>query len=324
MFIVLGASGHVGSAVARTLLEAGQPVTAVLHGAKDVDEWAARGAETCVVDVLDIDALREVLSRGRRAFLLNPPADPATDTDVGERTTALSIARALVGSGLEKAVAASTMGAQPGVRCGDLNTLYEFEQALEAVDVPVVINRGAYYFSNWDLQLDEAKGGHLTTMLPADLKMPMVAPEDLGRAAAQRLMEPDLASAIYSVEGPERYSPRDVADAFARSLGRDVELVVLPREHWISAYKEQGFSQAAAESYAKMTAVSVDDGFETPEDSDRGSITLQAYIHDLAGQGGGEGATEPLRAEGGGVRPRRRTPPVRSASRPNTRPLRRR
>ncbi|MET0336380.1 MAG: NAD(P)H-binding protein [Caulobacter sp.] len=282
MFIVLGASGHVGAAVAKTLIAAGEPVTAVLHNSHTAPEWEMRGAATAVVDVLDTDSLRGVLRTGTRVFLLNPPADPATDTDVGERMTALSIARAVDGSGLEKAVAASTMGAQPGVRCGDLNTLYEFEQALVAADVPVVINRGAYYFSNWDLQLDEARTGRLTTMLPADLTMPMVAPVDLGEAAAKRLMEPSVRPGTHNVEGPNRYSPRDVAKAFARSLGRDVELVVLPRSDWVDAYKAQGFSQAAAESYAKMTAVTVDDGFDPPQQSDRGSTTLDAYLGELA------------------------------------------
>lgn len=58
MFIVLGASGHVGSATARALLEAGQPVTAVLHDPSKAPDWQARGARTATLDVRDSDALR--------------------------------------------------------------------------------------------------------------------------------------------------------------------------------------------------------------------------------------------------------------------------
>lgn len=283
MFIVLGASGHVGSATASALLEAGQPVTAVLHDRAKAPEWEARGARTATLDVRDTDALRAVFKTGRRAFLLNPPADVATDTDREEHATARSIVTALHGSGLEKVVLASTLGAQPGERCGDLNVLYDFEQALAAQPIPAAAQRAAYYFSNWDMQLEEAKAGALTTMLPADLKFPMVAPQDLGRAAARRLQEPAEDQSISRVEGPERYSARDVAAAFAQALSRPVELVVTPREKWVEAYRAQGFSQAAAQSYARMTAGSVDSGFETPTSAERGQITLETYIRGLVG-----------------------------------------
>ncbi len=81
MLIILGAGGHVGSAAARALLDQAQPVTAVVHAPAEAAAWAARGARAAVVDLYDADALRAVLKTGRRAFLLNPPADVATDQD---------------------------------------------------------------------------------------------------------------------------------------------------------------------------------------------------------------------------------------------------
>jgi uncharacterized protein YbjT (DUF2867 family) len=281
MFIILGASGHVGSAAATALLEAGQPVTAVLHDPAKTAEWEARAAKTAVVDVRDSDALREVFKTGRRAFLLNPNADIATDTDQEEHATVRGIVMALDESGLDKVVAESTLGAQPGERCGDLNVLYDFEQALAAQPIPAAVQRAAYYFSNWDMQLEEAKSGILTTMLPADLKIPMVAPEDLGRAAARRLMEPSNDQHISEVEGPERYSARDVAEAFAEALARPVEVVVTPRDQWVEAYRKRGFSEAAAQSYARMTAAGVDSGFEMPKSPERGQVTLETYVRTL-------------------------------------------
>ncbi|MCC0030425.1 MAG: hypothetical protein H6891_09455 [Brucellaceae bacterium] len=46
------------------------------------------------------------------------------DTDAEERETVDAIVGALAGSGLEKVVAASTYGARPGERCGDLTVLH--------------------------------------------------------------------------------------------------------------------------------------------------------------------------------------------------------
>jgi uncharacterized protein YbjT (DUF2867 family) len=129
MFIVIGANGHIGSAVVSTLLDAGRPVTAVLHSSENEADWRNRGAQTAVVDVHNTHDLSAVFRTGTRAFLLNPNADVSTDTHREEHATVRSIVAALKGSGLEKVVAASTYGAQPGERCGDLNILYDFEQA---------------------------------------------------------------------------------------------------------------------------------------------------------------------------------------------------
>ncbi|WP_271506951.1 NAD(P)H-binding protein [Bradyrhizobium sp. CCBAU 11357] len=109
MFIVIGANGRVGSAVASTLLNAGRPVTAVLHSSNNEADWRKRGAQTVVVDVRNTDALRAVFRTGTRAFLLNPNADVSADTDREEHATVRSIVAAVDGSGLEKVVAASTM-----------------------------------------------------------------------------------------------------------------------------------------------------------------------------------------------------------------------
>jgi uncharacterized protein YbjT (DUF2867 family) len=290
MFIVIGANGHVGSAVVSTLLNVGHPVTAVLHSRDSVASWRKRGAQTAVVDVRNTDDLRAVFRTGTRAFLLNPNADVSTDTDREEHATVRSIVAALDGSGLEKVVVASTYGAQPGERCGDLNILYDFEQALAAQPIPATIQRGAYYMSNWNDLLDAAKGGVLPTMLPADMKIPMVAPADLGKAAVRHLLEPPHDQDVQYVEGPERYSPQDVADAFAAALGNPVKVEVIPRDQWIAAYRKLGFSAAAAESYARMTAVSVDSGFAMSEPFERGETTLEDYIGALVAKSRGSHA----------------------------------
>ena len=282
MFIVTSGTGHVGSAVAAALLEAGEPVTIVSRNPAKAKALKDRGATIASVDVHDVDGLRQVFRSGRRAFLLNPPADVASDTDVEERRTVTCLLEALDGSGLEKVVAESTMGARPGDRIGDLSVLYGFEQGLRRQAIPADIIRAGYYFSNWDAMAEPAsRHGAITSMLPADLKLPMVAPEDIGRIAARLLREPPSGHDIHFVEGPERYSPRDVAAAFGVALGRDVDVKEVPRANWEDQFKALGFSPAAADAYARMTAATVDNP-DYPDDPIRGSITLQAYIGNLA------------------------------------------
>lgn len=287
MHIIMGGTGHVGSATAANLLGQGEAVAIVTHHADRADEWRARGAEVIEASVEDVPSLRAAFQHGKRAFLLNPPADTTTDTDVVERRTVANILAALEGSGLEKVVAASTGGAQPGDRIGDLNVLWELEEGLRTQSIPASINRGAYYMSNWDGLLDVVRrDGVLSTMFPEDAVIPMVAPADLGQAAADRLSSSLDDVGVWYVEGPRRYSPRDVAEAFSVALDRSVELAITPRDQWKQAFLDLGFSEAAAASYTRMTEVSVDSGFDLAEDPWRGTTSLETYIQELVTKSG--------------------------------------
>lgn len=282
MYVIVGGTGRVGSATAAALLARGEQVTIVTHDASRAGAWLGEGAEIVEANVNDVPSLRAALRRGSRALLLNPPADTSADTDAVERRTVANILAALDGVGLEKVVAVSTGGAQPGDRIGDLNVLWELEEGLGRQPIPAAINRGAYYMSNWDGQVESVrKTGKLQTMYPADLLIPMVAPLDLGEIAAQRLVSPLDDTGIRYVEGPRRYSSADVAKAFSQALGVPVGVDVIPRGKWEEAFRGLGFSEAAADSYARMTAVSLDSGFDMPDDAMRGATTLEAYIQDL-------------------------------------------
>ncbi|PLP60865.1 NmrA family transcriptional regulator [Mesorhizobium loti] len=279
MHIILGGTGQIGSATARALLKRGEPVTVITRDADHAADLQAAGAEIVVADVRDTDRLRQVFRTGRRAFLLNPPAAPSTDTDREERTNLAAIVTALDGSGLEKVVLASTYGARPGERCGDLTILHEFEQALSAQPIQVAVNRGAYYMSNWCGMLDAIRASSkLPSFLPADLSIPMVAPQDLGEAAASRLLEPADDIGLKHIEGPERYTPRDVATAFCEALDMTIEVEVIPREKWVETFEQFGFSNPAAQSYACMTGTVVDETVIEPDNVERGRITLRDYV----------------------------------------------
>ena len=279
MHIIIGGTGRVGSATARALLRRGESVTVVTRNAGHAAELRNAGAKIAVADVRDVPALRAILRTGTTALLLNPPAAPFTDTDAVERANAAAIVDAVTGSGLRKAVAVSTTGARRGERCGDLTVLFEFEEKLKAQAFPVAINRGVYYMSNWTEMLDTVRHrGKLPSFFPEDLVIPMVAPDDLGEVAAQRLMEPADHTDTICIEGPRRYTPRDVADAFARALDRPVDVEVIPRHAWEQTFRQLGFSPEAASSYACMTGAVLDEQDGWPDTPVRGPTTLEDFI----------------------------------------------
>lgn len=286
MYIIMGATGHVGGAVARILLDRGEQVTVVTRDAAKAGALTARGAAAAMVDIHDRDAFRAVLRGGRRLFVLNPPADPATDIDAEERRTIDAILAAIEGSGLERIVAQSTYGAQPGDHIADMGSLHHLEQGLATQPIDHAIIRAAYYMSNWDASLASARDeGVIRTPLPAALSLPMVAPHDLGLAAARLLTADEVTPGPHAVEGPRAYSPQDVADGFAAALHRPVRVESIPRAEWQEMFRALGFSDPAARSFAGMMALTVDGGVERPDAPERGPTGLADYIADLVRRG---------------------------------------
>lgn len=284
MHIILGGTGQVGSATARALLDQGQKTTIITRDKSRGAELQKAGAKIAEVDIRDVDALRDVFWTGKRAFLLNPPADPSGDTDEEERANMIAILAALDGSALEKVVVASTYGAFEGERCGDLTGLHAFERALRRLPIPAAINRAGYYMSNWAGMIQSVQeSGTLPSFFPADLSIPMVAPHDLGKVAARRLMSGTEDVGIEHIEGPKRYTAHDVAAAFAKVMNRDVEVQEVPREALEETFRGFGFSAEAAASYACMTRRIIDGKTDTAELPLKGEISLESYIASIVG-----------------------------------------
>lgn len=281
MHIITGGTGHVGSALTEALLKKGEKVTIISRSSEKAQEWISKGANFAVADIYDTTALHEIFNKGKTVFLLNPSADPMTDTTLQERKTVTSLVEALKYSGVEKVVVESTAGAQPGNNNGDLGILYELEQQISRLSYPYSIIRPAYYMSNWDSALKMiTKNGELVSFIPAELKIPMVAPKDIGELAATLMTKKDSPK-FNQIQGPETYSPNHVATTFSKALNREVRVSVVPKEKWKNTFKAMGFSERAAESYSRMTEISVNSCFEMQGDFVKGATTLQQYIDDL-------------------------------------------
>jgi uncharacterized protein YbjT (DUF2867 family) len=278
MYIVLAATGHIGSQVVENLKASGQNVLAVTHDADKARSITGGTVKGLAVDLKDSDALTDVFRKGKRAFLLVPQASPTTDTNTEELQTAKSIVDAVDGSGLEKVMVVSTYGAQEGDAIGDLSVLWEFERLIRATGVPMAVNRGAYYFTNIKMLFDAARQTELPTPYPEDLVMPMVSPVDLANAAVARLTSGIDDVGVRYVEGPRRYSFAEGAAILSDILGRHVHLKHIPREGIKASYLEQGFSDEAAQAFTNMMLASLDQGPELPADPIRGDVTLEQHL----------------------------------------------
>lgn len=281
MDIVLGATGHVGSKVTEHLLKRGEDVAIVTRSKEKASSFLKAGAEVRVADVSDSEQLKEIFSDAENVFLLNPPGDVTKDSEAEEKKTLYSIIEAIKSSQVKRVVAESTYGAQRGFGIADLGVLYEMEEVLSALPIELNVIRAAYYMSNYDLSLEAVREeGVLYSMFPENFLLPMVAPEDLGFVAAE-LLHSETYGELRYVEGPKRYSPKDVADAFGKSLNKDVRVEFISPDLWIPTMRKMGFSEKSAESYANMTKITLMQNYDLPRDPVRGNVTLESYIESL-------------------------------------------
>jgi NAD(P)H dehydrogenase (quinone) len=240
MFAVTGITGKVGSAVARSLLAADQPVRAVVRDQAKGVTWAHLGCEIALADLSDTEALTAAFKGAAGVFVLVPPVfDPSPGFP--EATRFIDVFRAaLVRAKPARVVALSTVGAdapQPNL----LNVLRRMEEVIGDLPMPVTFLRAAWFMENAAWDVVSATNGLIQSYLqPLDRAVPMVSTDDVGRAAATLLQERWEGKRVVELEGPQRVSPNALAAAFAKVLGTPVRAEVVPRDRWESIFRAQG------------------------------------------------------------------------------------
>jgi uncharacterized protein YbjT (DUF2867 family) len=135
----------------------------------------------------------------------------------------------------------STIGAdaaQPNL----LNVLSLLEEALAGLPVPVTFLRAAWFMENaqWDLASARDAGVIDSYLQPLDRPVAMIAAADVGRTAAELLLEQSSGHRVVELEAQHRVSPNQIAAAFGKALGRKVAARAVPRERWETIFRDQG------------------------------------------------------------------------------------
>jgi uncharacterized protein YbjT (DUF2867 family) len=240
MFAVTAITGRVGGALAETLLKSGRKVRAVIRDQAKAAPWLARGCEIAVADLGDAGPLAAALSGVGGAFILLPPV---YDSEPGfpDVLPRIAVIREALHRALPpKVVVLSTIGAdaaQPNL----LNVLRLLEEALAGLPVAVTFLRAAWFMENAQWDLAAAREGVIDSYLqPLDRPVAMIAAADVGRTAAELLLEDWSGHRVIELEAPDRVSPTQIATAFGKALGRKVEARAVPRERWETIFRDQG------------------------------------------------------------------------------------
>lgn len=219
---VAGATGKQGGAVARRLLARGHAVRALTrNGSKPAARaLAAAGAEIVEVNLGDRASVDAALQGAAAVFSAQDFLEAGVKAEV---RMGLNLTNAAGAAGIGHLVysGATTIDRNTGVP--HLDSKWQVEQRVRALDTPWTVLRPAAFMDNWawDRAAIEHEGV-VTLPLRSDTLYCQVAVADIAAMAVTAFERPDIwAGQIVPLAG-EASTPEDIAKIFSRVMGREI------------------------------------------------------------------------------------------------------
>jgi NAD(P)H dehydrogenase (quinone) len=241
MYAITGITGKVGGVAARALLSAGHRVRAVVRDADKGRFWSDLGCEVAIAEMEDAEALTCAFTNVAGVFFLPPPNFDPEPGFPEARAVISAVHQALAATRPAKVVCLSTIGAQ-AAQTNLLSQRTLMEEALSTLRSPITFLRPAWFMENlsWDVAQARDQGVLSSFLQPLDKAMPMVATADVGRVAAELLLQDWIGKRVVELEGPEWVTQNGIAAELSKALHRPVRAEAVPRENWGAIFRAQG------------------------------------------------------------------------------------
>ena len=257
MYVIAGATGHTGGAAAKQLLAKGQKVRVVGRNEQRLQPLVAAGAEPLVCDLRDTAALVRGFAGALGVYLMIPPNPTAIDALAYREQVSDAASGAVLKAGVRHAVLLSSVGANKPDRTGPVIGLHQYEKKLNALpDLNVVHLRAGDFMENLLAQIGTIESMGITAgPLRADLKLSMVAAEDIGKFAADLLLKQHFTGK----QTRELLGQRDLTMGEATAiLGKvickpDLQYRQVPKARVRAAMIQRGMSDKVVDLMLEMT-----------------------------------------------------------------------
>lgn len=232
MILVVGATGHLGGLIARTLIDRGRPVR-ILTRRHAEDVAAPAGAETVLGDLKDPASLAAAC-RGVSAVVTTANSVSRGGRDTAESVDRLGnhdLVRAAAAAGVRRFVFTSALGASADSPIPFLRAKAETEQHLRASGMEWTILRPNLFMDTW---VPAVVGGSALAGEPVTIvgqgrrRHSFVAARDVAAYAVAALDHAQAAGRELVIGGPQPLSWQDVIATFEESLGRRIPTRPVP------------------------------------------------------------------------------------------------
>jgi uncharacterized protein YbjT (DUF2867 family) len=256
MFVVTGATGHIGGGIAEKLLSDGKQVRAIARSRDKLAALAKRGAEIAEGNLEDSVFLAKNFVGAEAVFVLIPPNLQAEDFGAYQDRIGESIVKALAEAGVRKVVHLSSIGADMPKGNGPVAGIYRQEQRLNALaGVDVLHLRPGYFMENYLANIPLIKGmGIAGSVLKADLRIPQIATRDIAAHAATRMAKKDFSGkSVQDLLGPRDLSMGEATAVIGKTIGKpDLPYVQFPSPDALKGMMGAGISRSVAEGFVEM------------------------------------------------------------------------
>ena len=227
--LVTGASGFVGSHLARALVEAGHDVVAMTRHPDDYDG----AGEPTYGDVADPASLRPALSGVEAAYYLVHSL-ATEDFEQRDAEAARAFGRAAADAGLDRIVYLGGLGSEGDDLSPHLRSRRQVEQLLGSDGVPVTVLRAAIVIGDGGISWEITR--QLVAHLPAMIgprwvttKTQPIALDDVIRYLVGVLQPAAARGRVFEIGGPEVLTYAEMMQRVARNhFGRPLPILIVP------------------------------------------------------------------------------------------------
>src|SRR6266498_2851537 len=264
MYVVSGATGHTGSAVANKLLANGKQVRVVSRNAQHLAPLVSKGAEPFTANITDKDAVGKAFAGAQAVYLMLPPDQTTSDYFAYTSQLTEAFASAIEKNSIKWAVSLSSVGADKPENTGPIVGLHRLEERLNRISGLNVLHlRAAYFMENTLGQADAiAQMGTAAGPLRPELKFPIIAARDIGEFAGDELSRLDFAGhKIQELHGQRDLSYGEITKTIGKAIGKpDLQYTKLTPNQFRDVLVRMGMSDNMARLMTEMSD-SMDSGY---------------------------------------------------------------
>jgi uncharacterized protein YbjT (DUF2867 family) len=226
LILVTGATGQQGGAALRHLREKGFPVRALT---RDPDSPRARalvgrGTEVVRGDLDDPASLTRALDGVYGVFSVQTSTEQGVEAEIRQGINLAEAARRSV----SHFVYSSVGSADQKTGIPHFESKFRIEEHIRATGLRYTILRPAFFMENWLRMKDTIEQGTLAQPLSPHTRLQMIAVDDIGIFVTMAFERPGHWQGRAVDLAGDEMSMTDLAQAFSRTIGRDVQYVQIP------------------------------------------------------------------------------------------------